>query len=242
MKKDGGLGKLYNRFTSEERFRLVIEALSRGDEEEAERLAETCPRATYIMSEPAYGDRLRASSEIAMVLCLDLAPRLAKLRMIEAFQEILPNRFNRCIDEAQFAYLEGQEAGSKRAWEAAGKEGDPPGWEEGDEEDEDPVMEEDLRRVTSRLEEEAKDFIDLLEELARHIARDSLSMWKAFEGFCTKELLVEPERFIKAWFEPMLPEIEKLKEHPHALEADPEGLKEYEAALKRTWSTLVRSD
>ena len=194
------------------------------------------------MSEHAYGDWLRASSEIAMVLCLDLAPRLAKLRMIEAFRETLPRRFNRCIEEAHFAYLEGHVAGSKRAWEAAGKEGDPPGWEEGDEEDEDPAIEGDLKRVTGRLKEEAKDFIDLLEELTRQILRDTLTIWKAFESFCTKELLVEPEKFIKAWFEPMLPEIEKLKEHPHALEADPEELKEYEAALKRTWSTLVRSD
>ncbi len=231
MKKDP-LGKLYNRFTSEERFRLVIEALSRGDEEEAKRLAETCPRATYSMSEPACGDRLRASWEIAMVLCLDLAPRLAKLRMIEAFRETLPNHFNRCIDEAHFAYLDGHQAGSKRAWEAAGKEGDPPGWEEeGDEE---------LRRVTSRLEEEAKDFVDLLEELARHIVRDSLTMWKAFEGFCTKELLVEPEKLIKAWFEPMLPEIEKLKKMPDPPDIDQEAFEEYEASLKGTWNSLVR--
>ena len=240
MKKD--LGKLYNRFTSEERFRLLIEALARGYEEEAKRLAETCPRATYTMSEPACGDRLRASQEIAMVLCLDLAPRLAKLRMIEAFRETLPNRFNRCIEEAHFAYLDGHEAGSKRAWEAAGKEGDPPGWEEGDEEDEDPAIEGDLKRVTGRLKEEAKDFIDLLEELARGIFRDALTIWKAFEGFCTKELLVEPEKLVKAWFEPVPPEIEKLKERPDALEADPEGLKEYEAALKGTWRKLVRSD
>jgi hypothetical protein len=137
-------------------------------------------------------------------------PRLAKLRMIEAFQKTLPRRFNRCIDEAHFAYFDGHEAGSKRAWEAAGKDGDPPGWEEGDEEDEVPIMDEELRRLTSRLKEEAKkDFIDFLEELARHITRDSLTIWKAFEGFCTKELLVEPEKLVKAWFEPILPEIEK---------------------------------
>jgi hypothetical protein len=73
VKKDS-LGKLYDRFTGEERFRLLIEALSRADEEEAERLAETCPRTTYSMSEHAYGDRIRASWEIAMVLCLDLVP------------------------------------------------------------------------------------------------------------------------------------------------------------------------
>jgi hypothetical protein len=242
MKKDAGLGKLYNRFTGEERFRLVIEALFRGDEEEAESLSETCPRATYTMSELAYGDRLKASSQITMVLCLDLTPRLAKLRMIEAFQEILPYLFNRSIDEAHSSYLDGHEAGSKRAWEAAGKEGDPPGWAEGDEEDEDPVMEEELRRVSSRLKEEAGDFADFLEEPTRHIVRDTLTIWKAFEGFCTKELLLEPEKLVKAWFEPMLPDIEKLKDIPDSPEADPERLEEYEAALKRTWRKLVRQD
>ena len=44
MKKDR-LGKLYDRFDSEERFRLTLEALARGDEQEAKRCREAAPFA-----------------------------------------------------------------------------------------------------------------------------------------------------------------------------------------------------
>ena len=47
MRKDR-LGKLYDRFEPEERFRLTPEARARGDEKEAERLSESCPRRTAL--------------------------------------------------------------------------------------------------------------------------------------------------------------------------------------------------
>lgn len=45
--KKGGLGKLYERLTPEERFALDVEAMARGDAEESRRLVDTCPRRTY---------------------------------------------------------------------------------------------------------------------------------------------------------------------------------------------------
>jgi hypothetical protein len=76
--------------------------------------------------------------------------------------------------------------------------------------------------------------------LERHNARNALTVWGAFANFCNEELLVEPEKLLKAWFELILPEIEKLKDIPDPPEADPEGLKEYETALRQAWSGLVR--
>jgi hypothetical protein len=37
-----GLGKLYDRLTPEERFKLDVEATARGDEAESKRLVDTC--------------------------------------------------------------------------------------------------------------------------------------------------------------------------------------------------------
>ena len=45
MSTKKGLGRLYDRLTPEERFRLDVLALARGDEEESERLTATCPAA-----------------------------------------------------------------------------------------------------------------------------------------------------------------------------------------------------
>ena len=59
MKKNG-LGKLYDRLTPEERFRLVVEAEVRGDEGESRRLVQSAPRYTYEEADPAYTRLARA--------------------------------------------------------------------------------------------------------------------------------------------------------------------------------------
>ncbi len=232
--------KLYYYFTGEERFQLYIEALCRGDEAEAKRLIESCPQETYSMNQVAYADRCRASKEIVDMLCSALAPRLAKLEMIEAFRKTLPYVFDACIVEASFAHLDGHEAGSRRAWEAAGMTGDPPGWREQEVEPEMDRELQSLRGITSHLEEATGGFLINLAELEHELAGEILSVWKAFAGFCAEELLLEPEKLVKVWFEPILPEIEKLRNMPDPPEVDQEGLEEYQAALKRTWSRLTR--
>jgi hypothetical protein len=67
-------------------------------------------------------------------------------------------------------------------------------------------------------------------------------MRKAFAHFCTEELLLQPEKLVKVWFEPMLPEIERLKDLSASTEINPEMLKGYEAALTKMWGEIVRPD
>ncbi len=241
MKKDS-LGKHYDRFTPDERFRLAIEALVREDEAEVNRLRDTCPREIYRMTELAYRERITRSMEMTMGVCLDLVPLLEQLKMIEAFRNTLPLTYNCCQDEAILAYFDGRELGSRRAWAAAGKAGDLPGWEGGDEEEEDRAIEDDLNRISGRLEKVSGSFVGALRELERSIAGAALTIWEAFASFCNEELVTEAETVVKVWFEPMLPEIEKLKNLPDQPEVDPDVRKEYEATLKRGWSELTRSD
>lgn len=117
----------YDRLTPEDRFRLVVEAMARGDEQEVERLVNSCPREAYKMNELSFSNRVRASQEITMALCFDLTAHLAKLQAIEAHRESLSRVFSAFINEAVLAYLDGHEAGFKRGWEAAGKTGVPAG-------------------------------------------------------------------------------------------------------------------
>ncbi len=83
MRKDG-LGKLYDRLTPEERFRLVIEAETRGDEEESGRLVRSAPRYTYTEADSAYTRLVRASHDVTWAICLDLVPSLTRMRMVVA--------------------------------------------------------------------------------------------------------------------------------------------------------------
>jgi hypothetical protein len=246
--KKGRLDKLYPSFRGEERFRLHLEAVSRGDEAEVKRLLESCPCETSSMNEADFANRSKASKEIVDILYGVLAPLLAKLEMVETFREALPHALKIYTNEAVFAYRDGYQAGSKHAWEAAGKTGDPPGWKErkgGDEEDKDSEMDremESLRNLTKRLEKVSGVVVGPLEELERELVAEALTMWTAFTNCCSEEWGMEPEKLVKVWFEPMLPEIEKLKGLSGSTELNLEMLEEYEAALKKRWSEVVGPD
>jgi hypothetical protein len=244
MKKDR-FGKLYHRFTGEERFRLDVEALYRGDEAEVKRLLESCPRKTYLMNEVDFAGRWEAGKEIVVMLGLALAPLLTKLETIVSFREALPKLSKRYINEGFLAYLDGYQAGAKRAWEAAGKTGDPPEWKArkgGDEGDEGPEMDEamqSLRRLTKRLEKRSGAVVGRLEELERNFLEEALTTWMAFAHCCSEECGVDPEKLVKVCCEPMVSEIERLKHISDSTEVNPEMLKERKAAFKKAWSEIA---
>ncbi len=168
MKKDG-LRRFYDRLTPE-RFRLLVEAAARGDEGECRNLNKSCPRVVYEMNDASYEDRVRASEEITVLTCLDLAPWLAKLRMLVAFSDALPLLRNICLDEAHTAYFEGSEAGTKRGWGATHREGDPP------QQEDDTETGEALNRITARMESEWNIFSDFLGRLERDVVEELSAM------------------------------------------------------------------
>ena len=247
MKKDG-LGNFYWNFTGEERFRLHLEALYRGDEAEVQRLLESCPRMTYSMNEADFVNRCKASKEIVNILYAVLAPLLFKLTMIETFREVLTYVLDASINKAVVTYRDGYQAGARRAWEAAGKMGDPPGWKErkgGDEEDKGSEMDREmgsLGSISRRLEKVSEAVVGRLEELERELVEEALTMWTAFGHCCSEECGMEPEKLVKVWFEPMLPKIERLKDLSGSTELNPEMLEEFKAAFKEGWSEVVGPD
>ena len=242
MKKKG-LGKLYDRFTPEERFRLDLEAMTRGDEEESRRLVDSCPRKSYTMTDIAFTDRWLGSELITLTMCIDFAQHLSKLRMVIAFREALPLTYNACEKQAILAYLDGYEAGARRAsWEEAGMEGDPPRWSNGDEEEEDPALEKALDAISDRIQGMSARFMGLLEaDLERHFAQEAKTIWEAFGLFCREELEVEPEKLAAVWMGPALDEIKEHEETLESAEADAERVEEYRQALLGAWKKLLRT-
>jgi hypothetical protein len=84
-----GLSRHYGELDPAERFRLVLAAGARGDDRECERLVTTCPRFGYKMSDAAYLDRVEASDDMAVAVALDLAPRMAQLRMLAVTSDLV---------------------------------------------------------------------------------------------------------------------------------------------------------
>jgi hypothetical protein len=84
-----GLGKLYDRLAPEERFRLDVLAMARGDTEESELLTRSCPRLNYTMSDVAIAGRWQAAKEMALITFMDLAAEVERLHLVEAFGHII---------------------------------------------------------------------------------------------------------------------------------------------------------
>jgi hypothetical protein len=244
--KHNALGKLYDRLTPEERFRLDVEAMARGDTEESRRLVDTCPRLGYTMTDLAFSGRWQTTLEMVLALSVDLTQHLSRLSMIDAIHEALPYTRVVYCNEGERAYLEGHEAGSRYAWGRAGMDGDPPGWEplEDDPGAEvegcDPALEGELDALTTRLEE-----VDIMPELfsrlERETTRQAWTLWEAFAGFAEASLEVAPEKLIKILLEPALSGIEDLKERKERLSVESdEGLSaEYEAAFSEMWERYL---
>jgi hypothetical protein len=232
MKKDG-LAKLYDRLSAEERFKLLIEAIARGDEAECRNLGKSCPRVVYEMNDMAYEDLVGASEKITTLVCLDLTPRLITLRMLAVFSGVLAVLRNTCSDEAHSAYFRGRALGEKARRDAHSK--DHP------REEQDPDLEtaDDLSKITFRVDEQWSVFAGLVGRLEEDMRIEVVAMWEAFASFSREELGVEPKTLIKAWFEPMLAEIEAVEDTLDKTETNPQRLQEYASDLRQWWRKLV---
>jgi hypothetical protein len=234
------LGKLYDRLTPEERFRLDVLAMARGDAEESELLTNTCPKRDYIMNDWGFVGRWEAARGLAMLIYMDLAKCLDKIQMIEALRVALPYLRTAWENDTFWAYFDGHEAGSRHAWRKAGKEGDPPGYEE--DEDErvegmDPAPEEDVRKWATKVAEVEKPITGALDRVEREMACQALSVWSAFVGFCEEEMTLEASKLLSALALPIAERVKTLEELAARLEVEPdaEDVESYREIMDQPW-------
>jgi len=123
-----GLYRHYDRLDAEERFRLDVLAMARGDLQESERLVSSCPRFSYTMNERGFGERWHGAIEITLRIYITLGEQLAMLQMIDALRVFVPYSQTLLSNVAFDAYFKGHESGSRHAWAFAGKSGAPPAW------------------------------------------------------------------------------------------------------------------
>jgi hypothetical protein len=242
MSSKKGLGRLYDRLTPEERFRLDVLALARGDEEESERLTATCPRRDYTMTDWGFVGRWEAARDLSMLAYVDVVRRLDKIRVIAAFRGLFPYLSTIWQDDVHEAYFDGHMAGSRHAWNSSSKTGEPPGWEADEEEAErnaDPTIDEDLQKWTgdgryARLEGK-------LEEMECELVREALTVWLGFAGFCAQEMGLEAEKVLEALARPFAERVRDLEELSarHEVEPHVEGVEEYLIMMTEAWRREV---
>ena len=166
----------------------------RGDEEEeSERLADTCPRYTYTMNDRAFLGRWTGPLEMTVRVYLLLEQMLCKLQMVEAFRVLIPYSRTLTHDAVFDAYLDGHRAGSYHAWNAAGKEGCPPAWpeldcEEPEERDGDPAIIRDMDELEFNVDKYGELLPEIMDRLERELGTEAYGVWTGFKGFCEKHL------------------------------------------------------
>jgi hypothetical protein len=239
-----GLGRLYDRLTPEERFRLDVLALARGDEEESERLTVTCPRRDYTMYDWGFVGRWAASWDLAMLAHVDVVRRLDKIKMIGAFRDMFPYLSTIRQNEVHWAYFDGHMAGSRHAWKWSGKTGEPPGWEADEEEAErnaDPTTDENLQKWMG--DGRYASLKGKLEEMERELVGEALTSWLGFAGFCDKEMGLEAENLLKALARPFAERVRELEELSarYEVEADVEGVEGYLVMMTEAWRRQLES-
>ncbi len=244
MSTKKGLGRLYDRLSPEERFRLKVLALARGDEEESERLTATCPRRAYTMNDWGFVGRWEAARELAMLAYVDVVRRLDKIKMISAFRSVFPYLSTIWQDDVHEAYFDGHKAGSRPAWKWSGKAGEPPGWEADEEEAErnaDPTIDEDLQKWTG--EGRYAPLEGKLEEMEGELVREALTAWLGFAHFCAQEMGLEAENLLKALARPFADRVRELEELStrHEVEADVQGVEEYLTMMTEAWRRELQS-
>ena len=167
--------------------------------------------------------------------------------MIGAFRGLFPYLSTIWQDDVHEAYFDGHKAGSRHAWNRSGKTGEPPGWEADEEVAErnaDPTIDEDLKKWTgegryARLEGK-------LEEMERELVREALTAWLGFARFCAQdaqEMGLEAKKLLEALAGPFAERVRDLEELSarHEVEANVEGVEEYQVIMTEAWRRDLES-
>ena len=227
------LAKHYDHLEPEERLVAVLSALARRDEAEATRLADSCPRFTYVCPDQAFMDRLFLALDAAALAAADLQALCARLDgyrwAADAAHAVMP------VHQigAATAFL----AGVRHGHASAGGAGDPLG-----DDDDDDELDERLRKPLAEIDDQAGRALAVLPAIAERnagwVAGRLAAVWAALRQHCDRRLGVPPAVLLDArGFRSLAGEVTAaLARHP-GVEPDPAYLAEYLTLLDLCWGT-----
>ena len=195
------------------------------------------------MNHRGYMGRWTGIYEITLRMYVAAGNYLANLQMVDAFRELVPYSQSLSHNMIFEGYFCGHESGSRYAWGWAGKDGEPPGYEEDIEESEenaDPATEADMDGLEDIIEQYGGLLPQMLDRLERSLASDALSLWAGFCAFCEECVGVEAQKVAAVVLEPVTGRIEDLEARAErlGLEADTETVEEIREGLAESWRVV----
>jgi hypothetical protein len=226
-----GLHRHYDKLRPEERFRLDVLAMARGDGQESERLVSSCPKFSYTMTDNAFSGLWLGAMDVTLRVYIEMAARLERLHMVGMLREVLPYQDRYARQRVRDAYLEGHGAGARQAWRVAGAEGLAP---------ELPRDGIDEAKVDELAALGASIMPEILDQLERQQATEALTVWRGFGTFTDEALGLDPLKVLQAVFEPGAERIEGLEATAErlGLEADAGRAAEIGAELLGAWRAV----
>jgi hypothetical protein len=244
------LRRYYDRLMPEERLRLDVLAMARGDAAESERLVGSCPKLSYRMNDRAFVGRWTGAMDLTLRTYIPLEKLLSNLQMIDAFRQLVPYAQALSRSVATETYFIGHHHGSLRAWADAGEVGRPPAWPERDAEkpegvEEDPAVGRDMEDLDWKLNKYGKLLPEIMNRMERELAGDALTLWSGFAAFCAESMGVAAEKILAATLqegptEKAVGRVEGLKDRAKrlGLEPDEESIEEIRKDLAEAWALV----
>ena len=223
-----GLKRHYDKLTPEERFRLDVLAMARGDSQESERLVSSCPRFSYTMTDRHFSGRWMLVMDLTLRLYVWVAEHLDRIDALRAVRAALPLQDVYARDRMRDAFIEGHRAGARQAWRSAGGEGAAPEW---------PLEGIDESRVDELAGLGASIMPEILNGLERREAAEALNLWRGFGAFCGDVMGLEAGKVLAVVLEPAVGRIDDLEATAERLDLEPdaEKVEEIRAGLWEAW-------
>ena len=246
-----GLRRHYDRLSPEERFRLDVLAMARGDMQESERLVGSCPKLSYRMNDRAFVGRWTGAIDITLRVRVPLEGLLSKLWMVDALRQLVPYAQTLSRSVAAESYFIGHHLGSLQAWGEAGRKGRPSIWPRPDAEkpegaDEDPAVKRDMEELDWKVDKYGELLPEILDRMERKFAQEALDLWAGFEAFCAEGMGVGAKKIMTATLQDgsvAVPPIEELEARAErlGLEPDADTVEEIRDALLNAWRVVEES-
>jgi hypothetical protein len=208
------LHRLYDQLEPEERFRLDVLAMARGDKLESDRLTRTCPCFTYTMNDRAFAGRWVCAMDVTLRIYVELAGYLERLKTLDLVRVLVPYSDEALLRAAQDVYFEGHRAGARQAWREESAEGNAPEW----------LLEGfDEERVAELMDPAVTVLPEVLGKLERAHAQIALDLWRGFGAFCRERLGLDAEKVLRVVLEPAVGRVEDLETLAERLGIGPEA-------------------
>ena len=91
-----------------ERVALILEAMARRDEREADLLGHTCPQRTYRCDDADFRDRMKRAYMVTSMVALNMRAGLARVHMATGFRETAHLLAGEIAKFATAAYVRGR--------------------------------------------------------------------------------------------------------------------------------------